>query len=40
MERKEYVKPEFEIILLEVGDVITESGKNDPHETEPFNPWG
>lgn len=40
MEKEKYLKPEFEIILLKSDDVITESGKNDDHEMEPFNPWG
>lgn len=40
MEKTKYSEPAFEIILLETSDVITDSGKQDDHELEPFDPWG
>ena len=40
MEKTKYSEPAFEIILLETNDVITDSGNQDDHEMEPFDPWG
>lgn len=36
---KEYEEPEFEVILLDVSDVITNSSGRDDWETERDNPW-
>ena len=39
MKKEEYMRPEFEIILLKPGDVITNSGGTEPHETPGGDPW-
>lgn len=32
MERKDYIEPSYEVLLLNSGSVITESGTTDPWE--------
>ena len=39
MEKEQYLEPDYEILLLEKSDVITES-KTDPFEEDPATPGG
>lgn len=41
--RKKYISPDIEILLLEVGDIITASGENEGYDDELDNfeeNWG